>query len=94
MLTLTDNAASIVKGLADRVTGTEDGGLRIATQVADPTNFEVTMTPTPQVDDLVVENDGAHVFLEATAASVLDDKQLDATIDDEGAVRFTIDTRA
>jgi len=94
MLTLTDNAASIVKGLADRITGTEEGGLRIATQEADPTNFEVTMTPTPQTDDTVVENDGAHVFLEANAANVLADKQLDATIDDEGAVRFSIDARA
>jgi len=90
MLTLTDNAASIVKGLADRVTGTESGGLRIATEQADPTNFEVTMTPTPQADDLVVENDGAHVFLEPNAATVLADKQLDATVDDGGAVRFSI----
>jgi iron-sulfur cluster assembly protein len=94
MLTLTDNAASIVKGLADRVTGTEEGGLRIATEKTDPTNFEVTMTPAPQDDDLVVENDGAHVFLEANAASVLADKQLDAVIDDAGAVRFSIDSRA
>ena len=94
MLILTDNAASIVKGLADRVTGTEEGGLRIATEKTDPTNFEVTMTPAPQDDDLVVENDGAHVFLEANAASVLADKQLDAVIDDAGAVRFSIDSRA
>ncbi|WP_411701218.1 hypothetical protein [Conyzicola sp.] len=90
MLTLTDNAASIVKGLADRVTGTEAGGLRIATQQTDPTNFDVTMTPTPEADDLVVENDGAHVFLETNAATALADKTLDAMIDDGGAVRFSI----
>jgi Fe-S cluster assembly iron-binding protein IscA len=94
MLTLTDNAASIVKGLADRVTGTEEGGLRIATQETDPTNYEVTMAPTPQTNDLVVENDGAHVFLESNAATALADKQLDATIDDAGAVRFSIAARA
>ena len=57
-------------------------------------DFEVTMTPTPQADDLVVENDGAHVFLEPNAATVLADKQLDATVDDQGAVRFSIDARA
>jgi iron-sulfur cluster assembly protein len=90
MLTLTDNAASIVKGLADRVTGTEAGGLRIATQEADPTNYDVTMTPTPEADDQVVENDGAHVFLESNAAAALADKTLDAIIDDGGAVRFSI----
>jgi iron-sulfur cluster assembly protein len=90
MLTLTDNAASIVKDLADRVTGTESGGLRIATQETDPTNYEVTLTPLPQADDLVVENDGAHVFLESNAADALSDKTLDATVDDGGAVRFSI----
>lgn len=94
MLTLTDNAASIVKNLADRVTGTDTGGLRIATQETDPTNYEVTMSPTPQAEDLVVENDGAHVFLEATAATALADKQLDATVDDAGAVRFSIAAQA
>jgi len=94
MLTLTDNAASIVKDLADRVTGTDTGGLRIATQDTDPTNFEVTMAPVPQAEDLVVENEGAHVFLEANAATALADKELDASVDDAGAVRFSIAARA
>jgi Fe-S cluster assembly iron-binding protein IscA len=93
MLTLTDHAATIVKDLTGRATGTEAGGLRIATHEADTSNFDVTVIPAPQPEDLVVENDGAHVFLEKNAADALADKQLDATIDDEGAVRFSIASR-
>ena len=94
MLTMTDHAASIVKDLTDRATGTDTGGLRIATLDSDPTNYEVTMTPTPLGDDLVIENSGAHVFLEPVAATALADKQLDASVDDNGAVRFTIVAQA
>ncbi|MCU1406797.1 MAG: hypothetical protein JWQ43_3100 [Glaciihabitans sp.] len=90
MLTITDNAATAVKDLAGRTTGTETGGLRIATTEADRSNFEVTVIPAPEADDQVVENDGAQVFLERIAAEVLADKRLDATTDTEGAVRFSI----
>ena len=90
MLTLTDNAATIVKDLADRSVGTDTGGLRIATNVEDASNFEVTVAPVPEPQDQVVSSAGANVFLEEKAAAVLSDKQLDATVSDEGAVRFVI----
>jgi Fe-S cluster assembly iron-binding protein IscA len=90
MLTLTDNAASIVKGLSDRNLGTETGGLRIATTEADVTDFEVTLAAEPSPDDQIVQSSGASVFLEKVASEVLADKQLDATVNDEGAVRFVI----
>jgi iron-sulfur cluster assembly protein len=90
VLTITDNAATAVKDLTGRSTGTDTGGLRIATSEADRTSFEVSVIPTPEPDDQVVENAGAHVFLERNAAEVLADKQLDASVDTEGAVRFSI----
>jgi iron-sulfur cluster assembly protein len=90
MLTISDNAATVVKDLAGRATGTTAGGLRISASEEDTSNFDVTMIPAPESDDLVVENDGAHVFLEKVAAEALADKQLDAIIDDEGAVRFSV----
>jgi Fe-S cluster assembly iron-binding protein IscA len=93
MLTLTENAATIVKDLAGRTTGSTEGGLRIATLEDDTSNFQVTMTPTAELHDQVVESDGAHVFLEKNAADVLADKQLDAGRDDDGAVRFSISPR-
>jgi len=94
MLTLTDNAATIVKDLADRSVGTDTGGLRIATNAEDASNFEVTVAPVPQPADQVVSSAGAKVFLEENAAAVLADKQLDATVNDEGAVRFVIAEQA
>jgi iron-sulfur cluster assembly protein len=94
MLTMTENAATIVKDLAERRAGTPEGGLRIATTAADATNFEVTVEPVAEPSDLVVSNAGAQVFLEQNAAIALDDKQLDASVDAEGAVRFVIAAQA
>jgi iron-sulfur cluster assembly protein len=94
MLTITDNAATVVKDLAGRATGSPAGGLRISASETDMSNFDVTMIPAPEAEDQVVENDGAHVFLEKVAAEALADKELDAIIDDEGAVRFSVLARA
>jgi len=94
MLTITNKAALVVKDLADRTTGSPEGGLRIATSEADKSNFEVAMSLTPEENDQVVESDGAHVFLEKYAAEALAEKQLDATVDDEGSVRFSLLARA
>jgi Fe-S cluster assembly iron-binding protein IscA len=43
----------------------------------------------PAEDDEVIEERGARVFLEPEAASLLDDKVLDASVD-ENQVAFTI----
>jgi iron-sulfur cluster assembly protein len=94
MLTLTENASTIVKDLAGRATGSADGGLRISTTAADVTDYEVSVTPAAQPDDQVVDAAGAHVFLEKNAADALADKVLDAKVDDEGAVRFIIANQA
>lgn len=95
MLTLTENAGVVVKNLADRTlassggidTATE-GGLRIST--AERNNFEVAVAPRPQPADEVVESSGARVFLEPDAADALSDKVLDAQIDANGSVHFTL----
>lgn len=48
-------------------------------------------TEAPQPGDQVLEEEaGARVFLEETAAVTLDDKVLDAQIDQSGGVQFTI----
>jgi Fe-S cluster assembly iron-binding protein IscA len=91
MLTLTENASTIVKTIAAQTPGAEsDGGLRISSKDAESTDFTVAVTPAPEPQDLVVESSGARVFLEENAAVVLSDKVLDAQVDDEGAVRFAI----
>lgn len=93
MLTLTENASSLIKNLAEQ-TSVADAGLRISTTDADSTNFAVDFTPAPEPTDQVVENAGARVFLEQNAATALSDKVLDAQVDAEGAVRFAVGTPA
>jgi Fe-S cluster assembly iron-binding protein IscA len=94
MLTLTENASTIVKTLAAQAVDGADGGVRISSDDADGTNFAVAVTPSPVENDQVVESDGARVFLEQNAAVALSDKVLDAQVDQEGAVRFAIGTQA
>jgi iron-sulfur cluster assembly protein len=48
--------------------------------------------PLPAEDDEVVEEQGARVFLEPEAASLLDDKVLDASVEQD-QVAFTIADR-
>jgi len=54
----------------------------------------VTLAETPVDGDQVIETEGARVFLEPGAAVALDDKSLDAQVDDEGTVAFTLAEQA
>lgn len=93
MLTLTENASKLIKNLAEQTAVAEDAGLRIASTDAGA-NLTVDLTPAPEPTDQVVEADGARVFLEENAAAALDDKVLDAQLDDGGAVSFAIGKQA
>ncbi|WP_426622888.1 Fe-S cluster assembly protein HesB [Leifsonia sp. McL0607] len=89
MLTLTENASTIVKTLTEQAPE-EDAGLRISSSNPQNTAFAAAVTPTPEPADHVVESGGARLFLEPGAAVALDDKVLDAQVDDQGAVSFAI----
>ncbi len=89
MLTLTENASTLIKNLADQTTVAEDAGLRISAE-GDNKNLSVDLIPAPEPTDQVIETAGARVFLEESAAVMLDDKVLDAQLDEGGAVRFAI----
>ena len=93
MLTLTENASTLIKTLAEQTAVADNAGLRISTG-PEAAQLSVNLTPEPQPNDKVVESAGARVFLEESAAVALDDKVLDAHMDDEGAVRFQIDAQA
>jgi len=90
MLTLTENAASAVKGLTTRIPDTESGGLRIRDTNAPEANFELTLVAAPEADDSVVEVDGARVYVDHAAAEALDDRILDAKVAEDGSVRFAL----
>ena len=92
MLTLTENASTVVKTLVDQQE--EAGGLRISQDAPDSPALHVIPSGGPQPGDQVVEQSGAKVFLEETAATTLDDKVLDALVDPNGGVQFSIAPQA
>ena len=89
MLTLTDNAATQIRGLVDQPDIPDEGGVRIASS-ADGA-LTLSIAPGPTDGDAVVDKDGARVFLEPEADQLLDGRQLDAGVDPEGGVRFSIE---
>jgi iron-sulfur cluster assembly protein len=94
VLTLTENASTVVKSIVDQSGENQEGGLRISQDSADSPALHVMPTEAPQPGDQVLEDSGARVFLEETAATTLDDKVLDAQVDDNGGVQFTIAVQA
>ena len=86
MLTLTENACSIVKRYAEHPDTPDDAGLRISTTPGD--QLTVTTADEPSAGDKVVDQDGAKVFLDQSAAQQLDQMVLDASLDEAGNVQF------
>jgi Fe-S cluster assembly iron-binding protein IscA len=89
MLTLTENASTIVKTLTDQAPDA-DAGLRISTSNAQNTAFAAAIATEPEPADQVVESGGARLFLQPDAAEALDDKLLDAQVDEQGSVSFAV----
>lgn len=90
MLTLTDTATAVVKEIVSRAGEAESGGLRIAPAAPMSEDLAVTIVATPESEDRVVEQQGARVFLAEPAALTLDDKMLDARVNEEGRVAFDL----
>jgi iron-sulfur cluster assembly protein len=90
MLTLTENASTIVKDIASSTVGGEGAGLRISADPALEASFSVTAANQPEPGDQVLEQDGATVYLENQAAEELSAKVLDAGIDQAGNVQFAL----
>ena len=91
LLALTDNAVEAVKHIvSSSEEAPETAGLRlVAQQVGTQASFQLNVAPLPAEDDEVIEERDARLFLEPTAASLLDDKVLDATVE-QNRVAFTI----
>lgn len=94
MLTLTDNATAIVTTLVSRQTDAPDAGLRIhSAPAAEPggnASLAVLVAADPEPQDQVVEVSGTRLFLDEAAAVALDDKILDAGVDEAGSVSFAV----
>ncbi|CAN5257937.1 MAG: Fe-S cluster assembly protein HesB [Nocardioidaceae bacterium] len=90
MLTLTENASHVVKSITEQSTEVETAGLRISTSGAEPGEMGLEAAEGPLPGDQVVEEAGARIFLEESAATLLDDKTLDAMVDESGTVQFAV----
>jgi iron-sulfur cluster assembly protein len=96
MLVLTEAAAEVVKSVTSTAQAPDGAGLRIASAEAEPERpdaLQLTATTGPGEDDQVIEAAGARVFLEPHAALYLEDKVLDARVDEQGNARFTLGTQ-
>jgi iron-sulfur cluster assembly protein len=89
MLTLTQNASSAISELLHQPGAPEVAGVRITDETPEP-GLALVPAQSPQPGDQVVEDGGATVYLDATAAQLLDDKILDAAVSDDGRVEFSL----
>jgi Fe-S cluster assembly iron-binding protein IscA len=96
MLAITENAAEAIKSLSSDAELPQDGGLRIT--APDPEQgLELALAQSADEQDTVLRGEGVVVFLEPTAARILDDKVLDVQAvpgaDGEDELRFAIVTQ-
>ncbi|GGV18991.1 hypothetical protein GCM10010182_45780 [Actinomadura cremea] len=89
LLLVTGAAAAAIRNMS--TPGPSDGvGMRIAPQGGDASLLAMTPARTPASDDEVVEAEGVRLFLDPSAAAVLQGKVLDARVDEQGSVTFLV----
>lgn len=93
MLEITTQASEAIRGILDSDGVPEGAAFRISSEqqpgAEAQSGFAVSITDSPPPEDQVVEAEDVEVRLEPVAAEMLDDKQLDASIDD-GQVQFSL----
>lgn len=97
MLLLTETAAEVVKAITSTPQSPEGTALRIESSVpqpADPAALQLSTAVAPAENDQIIEAGGARVYLEPEAAAYLDDKVLDAQLDQEGQAHFSLAVQA
>jgi len=89
MLTVTNNAATAIRDITSQDAVPPGSGLRIASE--DGGNALVlSLVAQPSEGDQIVDSAGARLFLDQQAAQLLDDKELDVTVDPSGDVQFAV----
>jgi iron-sulfur cluster assembly protein len=91
MLTLTPIASEAIRQLSAQTDDPEASGIRIAPgpETPDGTALELSLVEEPEPEDETIAEDGATVYIEPHVAGFLDDKVLDAEVD-EGRVTFLV----
>jgi Fe-S cluster assembly iron-binding protein IscA len=89
MLTVTDNAATAIRDITSQDAVPPGSGLRIAADESGG-SLVLSLVAQPFEGDQVVNSSGARLFLDNLAAQLLDDKELDVTVDPSGDVQFAV----
>jgi Fe-S cluster assembly iron-binding protein IscA len=89
MLMLTDPAVAAVRTLTHQPNAPEGTGLRIATDPAHGA-LTLTVTPGPWSGDAVIDTEGARLFLDPEAATILENKALDVATRSDGQMEFRV----
>ena len=91
MLTISPMASEAIRQLIVAAELPSSAGIRIAQGAETPqgTALELALVDTPGEADHVVEEQGVSVFVDQQIAALLDDKVLDAQVD-EGQVAFAL----
>ena len=89
MLTLTDKAHEAVAALSRSTVPWHAPGLRICRHADRPT-FAVRRVNLPEETDLVIDDDGARVFLGPIAAVRFNDSVLDVRTDEHDRLQFVV----
>ena len=87
MLTITPQVSEAIRGVLAGENVPSDSVFRITSQPE--SGLVVSVTDSPEPDDQIVEGDEVEICVEPTAAQLLDDKELDATVSGE-QVSFSI----
>jgi iron-sulfur cluster assembly protein len=99
VLALTPTAADAIHAILDAPGMPESAGVRIAPHEltdngagATTTGLEIALVEGPAEGDQVVDESGARVFLDEAVAPLLDDKILDASVEEQ-QVNFMLGER-
>ena len=89
VLAVTDEAIGAIRQLTHRHGESTRSGIRIAND-EDRCSLTASIADGPQVGDRLVYGVGVPVYVDPVALSVLDGRTLDATVDESGAIVFSI----
>ena len=93
MLTLTEQAVAAIRNLTSRPGLPAETGLRIASEDSGAGGLALSLADGPRPGDQVIDEADVHVFVQPDAAAALDDKALDAQVNEDGEVSFQLQSQ-
>jgi iron-sulfur cluster assembly protein len=93
VLTLTDHAVAAIRNLTAQPGLPAETGLRIAPEDTGAGGLALSLSDGPEAGDQVIEEADVHVFVQPDAAAALDDKALDAQVNEDGEVSFQLQSQ-